>query len=329
VAQHCEKWGLTTLSQGAQNSPQKHTKSRRRVDRAVCPHFSPQWALLLLALLIPLAPAQNFADMRVEKIAFGLQFTEGPVWSRDGFLLFSDCIANKLHKFVPGVGGSDYAEIPGGPNGNTYDLQGRLYTCEFHSRRVTRTSKKGVVEVLASKFEGKRLNAPNDIVVRRDGHIYFTDPAFGDQQDHRELDFFGVFHITPKGELEALAKWKTRPNGITLSPNGKVLYVADSDARLIRAYDLDKSGAATNERVVIANIQGVPDGIRTDEKGNLYVAAKFVYAYSEDAKLIGTIELGDTPSNLTFGDGDLEGLYITARAFVYHVRLGVKGALQY
>jgi gluconolactonase len=273
--------------------------------------------------------AQNFAEMKIDKLAAGLQFTEGPVWSRDGFLLFSDCVTNKIHKYVPGTGLSDHAEIAGGPNGNTYDAQGRLYTCEFRTRRVTRTSKKGAVEVLASKFEGKRLNAPNDIIVRRDGQIYFTDPAFGDQQDHRELDFFGVYRISPKGDLEAIAKWKTRPNGITLSPNGKVLYVADSDARVIRAFDLDKSGAASKERVVIENIQGVPDGIRTDEKGNIYVAAKHVFVYSEDAKLIGSIELGETPSNLTFGDADFESLFITARTFVYRIRLGVKGALQY
>jgi gluconolactonase len=280
-------------------------------------------------LLLTPSAAQNFAEMNIEKIGKGFQFTEGPAWSRDGFLLFSDCNANKLFKFIGGTGTSDYAEIPGGPNGNTYDVQGRLYTCEFHTRRVTRTSKKGAVEVLASKFEGKRLNAPNDIIVRRDGHIYFTDPAFGDQQDNRELDFFGVYHITPKGDLEAIARWKTRPNGITLSANGKILYVADSDARVVRAFDLDRAGAASKERVVIDNIPGVPDGIRTDEKGNIYVAAKHVFVYSEDAKLIGHIELGDTPSNLTFGDADLESLFITARTFLYRVRLGVKGALQY
>jgi gluconolactonase len=285
---------------------------------------------LCFFLLISFCSAQNFNEIKVEKVVSGLQFTEGPAWSKDGgFLLFSDCVSNKLHKFVPGTGGSEYAAIPGGPNGNTYDTQGRLYTCEFHSRRVTRTNKKGVVEVLAQKFEGKRLNAPNDIVVRHDGHIYFTDPAFGDQQDTRELDFFGVFHITSKGDLEAIAKWKTRPNGITLSPNGKVLYVADSDARVVRAFDVDKSGAASNERVIIKDIEGVPDGIRTDEKGNIYVAAKFVYAYSEDGKQIGSIQLGETPSNLTFGDPDLESLYVTARTFVYRIRIGVKGALQY
>jgi gluconolactonase len=272
--------------------------------------------------------SQSFTDMKVEKIATGMQFTEGPAWSREGFLLFSDCDSNKIHKFVPGVGVTSFSTVSGGPNGNTFDVQGRLYTCEFHARRVTRISKKGV-EVLASKFEGKRLNAPNDIVVRRDGQIYFTDPAFGDQQDTRELDFFGVFHINLKGELEAIARWKTRPNGITLSPNGKILYVADSDARLLRAYDLDKNGIASHERVVVSNIQGVPDGIRTDEKGNIYVAAKFVFAYSEDGKQIGKIELGETPSNLTFGDTDLESLYVTARTLVYRIRFGAKGALQY
>ena len=108
-----------------------------------------------------------------------------------------------------------------------------------------------------------------------------------------------------------------------------MLYVADSDARVVRAFDVDKSGAASNERVVVKDIPGVPDGIRTDEKGNIYVAAKFVYVYSEDGKEIGHIELGDTPSNVAFGDGDLESLFITARTFVYRVRLGVKGALQY
>jgi gluconolactonase len=209
-------------------------------------------------------------------------------------------------------------------------MEGRLYICEFRQRRVTRTLKNGKTEVLASRFDGKRLNAPNDIIVRRDGHVYFTDPAFGAQQDARELDFYGVFHITPKGELELVARWKTRPNGVTLSPNGRTLYVSDSDQRLVRAYDLDGKGVASNERVVVEKISGVPDGIRTDEKGNLYVAAKAVYVYSlPNARLLGEIPVGETPSNIAFGDPDLETLFITARTSVYRVRLGVKGALQY
>jgi gluconolactonase len=269
--------------------------------------------------------AQDFSDLKVEKIAVGMRFTEGPAWSPEGFLLFSDCVTNKLHKFVPGKGESVFGEIAGGPNGNAYDQQGRLYTCEFRQRRVTRTLKNGKVEVLAMRYEGKRFNAPNDIAVRKDGHVFFTDPAFGNQQDTRELDFYGVFHLTPKGELDAIAKLKTRPNGIALAPNGKTLYVADSDARCVRAYDLERGNA---ERVVIENIPGVPDGLRTDEKGNLWVAGKAVYAYSPQANLLGQIELSETPSNLAFGDGDLETLFITARTTVYRVRVGVKGASQ-
>jgi len=272
--------------------------------------------------------------MEVQKIAANLHYAEGPAWSREGFLLYSDTVTNKFHKFVGGVGDSEAGDRAGGAIGNAYDTDGRLYTCEFRQRRVTRTLKNGKTEVLAARFEGKRLNAPNDIVVRRDGHVYFTDPAFGAQEDARELDFYGVFHITPKGELELTAKWKTRPNGITLSPNGRILYVSDSDQRVVRAYDLDGKGAASNERVVVEKIAGVPDGIRTDEKGNLYVAAKVVYVYSlpggsSGAKLLGEVPVGETPSNLAFGDPDLETLFITARTSVYRVRLGVKGALQY
>jgi len=287
-----------------------------------------QLSLMLAVVAAAAVHAQNLSDIHVEKIVQGLRYGEGPAWSPEGFLLFSDTVTNKLHKFVPGKGDSDFADVPGGPIGNAFDAQGRRYTCEFRERRVTRTSKAGKTEVLVSRFEGKRFNAPNDIVVRRDGHAWFTDPAFGNQEDHRELDFYGVFHLTSKGEVEPIARWKTRPNGVALSPNGRTLYVTDSDARSVRAFDLDHNGAASNERVVIDKIEGVPDGIRTDEKGNLYVAAKAVMVYSPQAQLLGRIALTETPSNLAFGDADLETLFITARTHVYRVRIGVKGASQ-
>jgi gluconolactonase len=271
------------------------------------------------------ASAQDFSDLRVDKVVKGLHYAEGPAWSPEGFLIFSDAPRNKLHKLVPGSGDSEFADVAGGPMGNAFDAQGRRYTCEFRERRVTRTSKNGKTEVLAARFEGKRLNAPNDIVVRHDGHVFFTDPAFGNQQDTRELDFYGVFHLTPKGELDAIARLKTRPNGIALSPNGKVLYVTDSDMRSVRAYDLEHGGT---ERVLIEKIPGVPDGIRVDEKGNLWIAAKSVYEYSPQAMLLGEISLAQTPTNLAFGDGDLETLFITTRTEVYRVRVGVKGAAQ-
>jgi gluconolactonase len=284
------------------------------------------WVLALVAL--PLA-AQDFSDIQVEKAAHGFRFTEGPAWSREGYLLFSDIPGNKIMKYVPGEGYPVFREPSNGANGNAFDAQGRLYTCESFGRRVTRTDKKGHVEVLADKWEGKRLNAPNDIVVSKSGHVYFTDPAFGSQADTRELDFYGVYHIAPKGELSAIARPVGRPNGITLSPNGRILYVGNSDERNIRAYDVDRNGDVSGERVFVSGVEGVPDGIRTDEKGNLYVAAKGILVYSPEGKLLATIPLAETPSNCAFGDPDLQTLYITARTSLYRVRLDVKGAVQY
>jgi gluconolactonase len=275
------------------------------------------------------ALAQETSDRQIDRILGGFRFTEGPAWSREGFLLFSDVPADKILKYVPGEKPSVFRENSNGANGNVFDAQGRLYSCESRTRRVVRMDKKGDIQVLAEKWEGKRLNAPNDIVVRKDGHIYFTDPAFGNQADTRELDFYGVYHITPKGELRLIAKPTGRPNGIAFSPNGRILYVANSDEHNVRAYDVDRNGEVSNERVVISGVDGVPDGIRVDEKGNLYVTAKGVAIYDAQGKLTETIELAETPANCAFGDADLETLYITARTAVYRVRRNVKGALQY
>lgn len=273
--------------------------------------------------------AQDFSDLRREKVATGYIFTEGPAWSPENYLVFSDVPGDKLFQFTPGQKTGVFRENSNGAIGNTFDVQGRLYTCESHTRRVTRTDKKGKVDVLAERWQGKRLNAPNDIVVRKDGQVYFTDPAFGNQQDTRELDFCGIFRISHRGELDLIAKFKTRPNGIALSPNGRILYVTNSDERNVREYDLDRSGAASNERVFISNIAGVPDGIKVDEAGNLYIAAAQIEVYASDGKHLGTIHSYETPSNCAFGDPDFQSLYITARTSVYRVRLNVKGSVQY
>jgi gluconolactonase len=274
------------------------------------------------------AAAQDFSDIKVERVSAGFKFTEGPVWSREGFLLFSDVPNDKIMKWAGGAP-VVFRENSGGANGNTYDDRGRLYTCEGNARRVTRTDKNGKVEVLAERFEGKRFNAPNDIVVSKNEHVYFTDPAFGRQADARELDFYGVYHITPKGELKLVAKPQGRPNGIALSPNGRILYVANSDERNVRAYDIGRDGTPSNERVLVSNIEGVPDGMKVDEKGNLYVTAKAVSVYTPEGKPLATIPVTETPANCAFGEGDMQSLFITARTSVYRVRLPVKGAVQY
>ena len=284
---------------------------------------------VLLAACTWLA-AQDFSDFKIEKVAAGNKFTEGPVWSPEGFLLFSDVPNNRVLKFTPGVGVATYRDNSNGVNGNAIDAQGRVYSCETRTRRVVRRKKDGTWETLAERFEGKRFNAPNDITVRKDGHVFFTDPAFGAQAEGRELDFYGVYHLTPKGDLALLAKVaKGRPNGVALSPNGRILYVSNSDERAVYAYDIDGSGKASNERVVIQDIDGPPDGLRTDDKGNLYVTCNRLSVYSPQGKHIKNIELPEKPRNVAFGDPDYQTLYITAYTSVYRIRLDkIKGSVQ-
>ena len=281
------------------------------------------------SVLAPVALAQEPEDRQVDRVASGFRFTEGPAWSREGFLLFSDVPSDRIMKYVPGEKATVFRENSNGANGNTFDWQGRLYSCESRTRRVVRMDKKGDMQVLAEKWEGKRLNAPNDIAVRKDGHAYFTDPAFGNQADTRELDFYGVYHLTPKGELSLIAKPTGRPNGIAFAPGGRVLYVANSDEHNVRAYDTDHNGNVSNERVLIADVDGVPDGIRVDEKGNIYVTASAVAIYDAHGKLVETIGMPETPANCAFGDSDFQTLYVTARTGLYRVRRSVKGAAQY
>jgi len=164
------------------------------------------------------------------------------------------------------------------------------------------------------------------VVVSRNGHVYFTDPAFGAQSDHRELDFYGVYHIPPKGPMKLVARPAGRPNGIALSHNGRILYVVNSDERNVRAYDVDHNGDTSNERVLISGIPGVPGGIRTDESGNLYVAAGGIAIYSAEGKPLHVVEMHGRVSNCGFGEADNMTLFVTAGVSVYRLRMDVKGA---
>lgn len=278
--------------------------------------------VLPLAALCLTALAQEFSTTNVGKIAAGYRFTEGTAWSKDGYLIFSDTPNDQLLKWVPGHPAEVFRQNANGPSGNAFDLQGRLYTCETRARRITRTDKSGKVEVLTERFEGKRFNAPAGVVVSKTGHVYFTDPAFGYQSDHRELDFYGVYHLPPKGPVELVAKSSGRPHGIALSPNGRVLYVSNADEHNVRAYDLDRNGEASGERVLVSGIAGVPGGIAVDEQGNLYVAAKGVAIYSPEGRLMHTIELHDTGSDCAFGEADMKSLFVAARGAVYRLRPG-------
>ncbi len=272
---------------------------------------------------------QLFDDVQAERVATGLQYADGMVWARQGFLAFADVAKKKIYRLDPGSPPKPTEEDNNGAEGLAYDTQARLYICEPGLRRVMRLDQKGKLETLVDGFEGKKFNAPNDIVVRHDGQVYFTDPAFGNAADHRELDFNGVFHLTPKGEIEAAAKWKTRPNGVALSGDGKTLYVGDADRHAVVAFEVDGRGAVSNPRDLIKNIDGVPNGIRTDVTGRIYIGANGLKIYSPEGKLLRTLLEGEIVTNCAFGDNDFETLYVSGRKSIYKIRLGVKGALQY
>jgi gluconolactonase len=263
-----------------------------------------------------------------ERIATDLRFTEGPVWHPDGYLLFSDIPANTIYKWVPDGRLEKFRSPSGNSNGLTLDRQGRLVACEHSNRRVSRTELDGAIVCLADKYQGKRLNSPNDVVVRSDGSIYFTDPPYGVEEDQRELDFQGVYRIAPEGVLTLLVDDFVKPNGLAFSPDEKVLYVGDTDRKHVRAFDVQPDGTLANGRIfadLSAERRHGPDGMKVDVKGNLYVTSGVVWVFDSTGKHLGDIVTPDAPANCAFGGADSKTLFITARPSVYRVQLRVQG----
>jgi gluconolactonase len=262
----------------------------------------------------------------VERMGAGFAFVEGPVWVRKngGYLLFSDIYDSRTMKLTVPNQPEVYRRYTHAGNGNAMDPQGRLYTADRDDHRVVRTDPDGSETTIASEYEGKRLNSPNDVTVRRDGQVYFSDPASASALEERQLDFTGVYHVNPQGKVTLIGKMPF-PNGVALTQDGRTLYVADSIENRIYAYDLDKDGNASNGRVFISNTDGGPDGLRVATNGNLYIACKGVAIYSPKGELLKTILLPETPANLAFGGDDLKTLYITARTSVYRVRVPDQG----
>ena len=273
-------------------------------------------------------PADPAPGSGVTRFGGGFAFVEGPVWVKQGYLVFSDIYNSRIMKMSTADHAAVYRDGTNAANGNSMDAQGRLYSCERDGHRVVRMEKDGRLTVIASEYEGKRLNSPNDVVVRRDGQVYFSDPSSDAVLDPRELGFNGVYHVTPEGAISLVAKM-ARPNGVALTPDGKTLYVADTQQRKIMAYDLDAHGNASRERVFISGIDGGPDGLRVAANGNLYIACRGIAIYTPDGKFVKMIEFPETPANCAFGDHDLRTLYVTARTSVYRVRIPDQGALQY
>ena len=276
---------------------------------------------------------QDILDDRakLEKVAGDFQFIEGPIWHPDGFLLFSDIPANIIYKLASNQQLEVFRRPSGKANGNTLDKENRLLTAEHENRRVSRTEKDGKVITLADRYEGKRFNSPNDLVVKSDGSIYFTDPSYGISKDQEELGFYGVYRLAPDGKLSLLVKDLVLPNGIAFSPDEQKLYVNNSEAGYIAVFDVKPDGTVTNQRLFAelkdaATKGGVPDGLKVDLEGNVYSTGPGgVWILSPDGKLLGRISVPETATNLAWGESDGKTLYITANTSLYRIRLKIAG----
>jgi len=261
---------------------------------------------------------------QVEKVLTGYKFTEGPAWTRKNTLVFSDIDGDKLIEW-DGTNATTFRDPSGKANGNTIGPDGLLYNAGHVSGNVTRTNADGSVTVLTDKFEGKRYNSPNDLVVRKNGDIYFTDPFYGLWGRKAELDYAGVYRLS-NGEVTLQSKEFKTPNGIVLSPDEKTCYVADTESQRIWAYDIAKDGNLTNGRAFCEHMPGNPDGIRVDVKGNLYAAAsKNIAVYDPKGNLLGLIPIPETTTNCGWGGKDGKTLYVTAQKSVYAIQCRIKG----
>ena len=286
------------------------------------------------------------AAARVEKVASGFTFTEGPVWRPNGALWFSDVVGNVVRQWTPDgkvieilrPGGYDGNSLPAGgfvgPNGMTATSGGAVLLCQHGNRRIVRIDPDRSVKTFVDNFEGKKLNAPNDLVYRSDGTLYFTDPPYGlplqDSDPAKELPFNGVFKLH-QGKLELLVRDLSRPNGIAFSPDEQTLYVSNSDdeRKIWMRYDVSASGTVSGGRVFFDATAhdgaGVPDGLKIDVLGNIWATGpSAVYVLSPEGRHLGTITPPEDPANCAWGD-DGRSLYITAETGLYRIKTLVMG----
>lgn len=274
-------------------------------------------------------------DAQLTTVATGFGFTEGPVWDPSGFLYVSDEEINKIFRVYVTGGRKEEVLALGDPDGNTFDREHHLLDCASVLRAIIQIEPDGHYKVLADHYQGKRFNSPNDVVIGPDGAIYFTDPtldlAKGEKQ---EIPFQGVYRLDSKGQVRLLTQDLAQPNGLAFSPDGKHLYVDDSKLRNIRVYDVAPDGSLAHGSIFGEEPggkgDGVPDGMKVDNDGNLYVTGpKGIWVWDAAGHHLGTIAMPEQPANLAWGDAEYRTLYITATTSVYRLRTKARGFVPY
>jgi gluconolactonase len=278
-------------------------------------------------------------SVEFERLVSGCIFTEGPLWHpQQRYLLFSDMPGDHLRRWSERDGVSSFRKPCNKSNGLAWDNQGRLLACEHASSSLTRTEVDGSITVLASHYGDKELNSPNDLVVKRDGAIYFSDPSYG-RREHfgvprpQQLDFCGVWRLAPDGKsLSLLADDFAQPNGLCFSLDEKILFVNDTERQHIRAFDVQPDGTLANSRVwaeTLGEGPGAPDGMKIDSAGNLYCCGPGgIHVFAPAATSLGVIKVPEYTANFCWGDDDLKSLFITASTSVYRIRLNTPGIAQ-
>jgi gluconolactonase len=270
-------------------------------------------------------------EAKLETVAGGFGFTEGPVWDPRGFLYVSDEEKNRLSRVYPDGRVETLLEI-GDPDGSTLDAKGRLVTTASVLRAIIQVDPDGKYKVLADKYDGKRFNSPNDIVLGPDGALYFTDPTLDlPKGDKQELPYQGVYRLAADGAVRLLTRDLEQPNGLAFSPDGKRLYIDDTKRREIRVYYVGAKGELTNGRIFAMEEGrgGVPDGMRVDRSGNVFVTGPGgIWVWDPEGNHLGTILMPESTANLNWGDAHYSTLYITATTSVYRLKTKTRGFVQ-
>jgi gluconolactonase len=271
------------------------------------------------------------AGAKVERVATGFRFTEGPIWfAEERCLLFSDIPANRILGLTMDGRVTTFREPSGNSNGLTRDKEGRLIACEHSNRRVTRTEKNGTTTVLAEKYQDKKLNSPNDVVVKGNGWVYFTDPPYGIKPEQQEQPIQGVYLVEPdERRLSMVAHDFEKPNGLAFSPDENKLFINDSARRHIRVFEVADDGSLSNDSLfhdMNVDEPGSPDGMKVDLAGRVYCTGPGgVWVFEEDGAHLGTIVTPEKPANCAWGDDDWRSLYISARSSVYKLQFNGPG----